>query len=65
MGGVAQEFKDTEVRNIAMIDKKVYDFFENADNPINPSEQTDSPKCHKFDIKDCVISEFLKQKIAS
>ena len=24
------------------------------------NKQTDSPKCHKFDIKDCVISEFLK-----
>ena len=60
MGAVAQEFEDTEVRNIAMIDKEVKEFFKNADNTINPSEQTDSPKCHKFDIKFCVISEFFK-----
>ena len=60
MGGVAQEVEDTGVRNIAMIDRIVLEFFENADNTINPSEQTDSPKCHKFYIKDRVISEFLK-----
>ena len=37
MGGVALEVEDTEVRNIAMIDKIVLEFFENADNTINPS----------------------------
>ena len=38
MGGVAQEVEDTEARNIAMIDKLVKEFFENAYNTINPSE---------------------------
>ena len=60
MGGVAQEVEETEVRNIAIIDKLVLEFFENADNTNNPREQTDSPKCHKFYIKDSVISEFFK-----
>ena len=60
MGEAAKEVEDTEVRNIAMIYKIVSEFFENADNTINPSKQTDSPKCHKFYIKDRVISEFLK-----
>ena len=60
MGGESKEVKDTEVRNIGMIDKIGIKFFDNAYNTMNPSEQTDASTCHKCHIKDHVISEFHK-----
>ena len=40
MGGVAKEVQDTVVRNIGMNDKRVFNFFDNAYNTMNHSEQT-------------------------
>ena len=58
MGGEAKEVDDMQVKNIDMTDKIIFSYFEIAYNTMNTSEQTDSPKCPKYDIKHHYISEF-------
>ena len=41
-----------------MTDEIIFSYFEIAYNTMNTSEQTDSPKCPKYDIKHHYISEF-------
>ena len=41
-----------------MTDKIIFSYFEIAHNTMNTSEQTDSPKCPKYDITHHYISEF-------
>ena len=41
-----------------MTDKIIFSYFEIANNTMNTSEQTDSSKCPKYDIKHHYISEF-------
>ena len=53
MGGVAEVVEDTEVINIGTTDKKILIFWKLL-------KHNDYLKCHKWHLKDQIISEFYK-----